>query len=331
MSAWLMLAAGNRRQHGGNLGYDDDPQRRYAWDSTVANCERPKPGDTIALWDSDVLLGASVVDAITTEDGHKERLRCPGCTQTSFKSRAKTLPRYRCHNADCRLEFDTPVTEQIPVTTYATNHEAAWQDLYGLVDAATLRSLCVHPKSQQSIRELDSDAFRMALVDRGATSPARLLEVAEGRHIPGGHQQTLVRVRVGQGYFRRRLLDLYGSMCALSGPLPSDVLEAAHLYSYAQIGVHHEHGGLLLRRDLHRLFDIGLLAVHPVRLTVDVDPVLMPFPPYSTLHDAPLTVKVPRDVVRWLGIHWERSRAEKLLPGPDAAGAATALVKKAQA
>jgi N-acyl homoserine lactone hydrolase len=45
-------------------------------------------------------------------------------------------------------------------------------------------------------------------------------------------------------------------------------LEAAHLYSYAASGVHHLDGGLLMRRDVHRLFDLGHHAVRPNSLTL---------------------------------------------------------------
>lgn len=75
-----------------------------------------------------------------------------------------------------------------------------------------------------------------------------------------------MRVRVGQAEFRLRLLARYGNVCAFSGPSPTAALEAAHLYSYAAEGRHHDDGGFLLRRDLHRLFDLGLLAVEPAHI-----------------------------------------------------------------
>ena len=65
------------------------------------------------------------------------------------------------------------------------------------------------------------------------------------------------------------------------GPAPAEVLEACHLYSYAEIGRHDIEGGLLLRRDLHRLFDQGLLAVTPDG-TIDVGESLKPYDLYST-------------------------------------------------
>lgn len=43
--AWLMLAAGDDREHRGNDGYDDAPSAHYSRDSTVPNHLLPRPGD----------------------------------------------------------------------------------------------------------------------------------------------------------------------------------------------------------------------------------------------------------------------------------------------
>lgn len=54
--------------------------------------------------------------------------------------------------------------------------------------------------------------------------------------IGGGHTVRQVSVRIGQPAFRAELVRKYGSVCAFSGPAPSEALEACHLYSYAEIG-----------------------------------------------------------------------------------------------
>jgi hypothetical protein len=94
----------------------------------------------------------------------------------------------------------------------------------------------------------------------------------------------------------------------MTGPTPPAALEAAHLYSYAEVGEHHDHGGLLLRRDLHNLFDTGLLAVDPGALTVDVDPEIQIFPSYAELNGRPLGVTVTARQRQWLGAHWQQHR-----------------------
>jgi len=79
-----------------------------------------------------------------------------------------------------------------------------------------------------------------------------------------------VEQRLGQGTFRSRVTDAYGRRCAVTGERTLPVLEAAHIKPYAQQGPNRVDNGLLLRSDLHRLFDRGLVTVEPERLTFQV-------------------------------------------------------------
>jgi hypothetical protein len=76
-----------------------------------------------------------------------------------------------------------------------------------------------------------------------------------------------IAVRRGQAGFRQRLLDAYGC-CAISGSEVEQALEAAHIVPYQGPGTNHVTNGLLLRADLHTLFDLGLLSIDPLSLTV---------------------------------------------------------------
>jgi putative restriction endonuclease len=79
-----------------------------------------------------------------------------------------------------------------------------------------------------------------------------------------------VERRLGRGTFRSRVTDAYGRRCAVTGERTLPVLEAAHIQPYAQHGPNRVDHGLLLRSDLHRLFDRGLVTVEPERLTFQV-------------------------------------------------------------
>jgi putative restriction endonuclease len=76
-----------------------------------------------------------------------------------------------------------------------------------------------------------------------------------------GYREVLSRVRIGQGAFRVCVLDGYQRKCAITGEKTLPVLEAAHIKPYAQSGEHKLSNGLLLRSDLHKLFDGGYLTV----------------------------------------------------------------------
>lgn len=76
----------------------------------------------------------------------------------------------------------------------------------------------------------------------------------------------LVRPRLGQGAFRIAVTDAYGRACAATGEHSLPALEAAHIKPFALDGPHEICNGLLLRADLHRLFDQGYVTVTPERV-----------------------------------------------------------------
>lgn len=304
--AWLVLAAGDDRQHGSNDGYFDVPDHHYSWDDTVKNHDVIAIGDRLAIWDKRCLLGASVIEDIIVERADKLRRSCPQCGKASIKRRKTKLPVYRCFK--CGAEFDKADERTEEVTTYRTVHDAGWVDLYGLIDAAALRQLCVSPRSQLSIRPLRWDAFSAAIGQCGPDiSKGRL--AARSATLQGGHRHTTVRVRVGQPQFRDALVRRHGLSCAFTGPTPEPALEACHLYSYAAVGEHHVEGGLLMRRDIHKLFDMGLLAIEPDTLTIDVSELLLGYPAYMTLAGTPLRAKVSSGHLRWIAAHWSLFRS----------------------
>jgi putative restriction endonuclease len=69
--------------------------------------------------------------------------------------------------------------------------------------------------------------------------------------------------RLGQGAFRVLVTDAYGKRCAFTRERTLPVLEAAHIKPYAAGGRHELSNGLLLRSDLHKLFDLGYVTVDP--------------------------------------------------------------------
>jgi len=74
---------------------------------------------------------------------------------------------------------------------------------------------------------------------------------------------TLVIPRRGQGTFRVAVTEAYARACAVTNEHSLPALEAAHIKPYAEDGPHAVNNGLLLRSDLHRLFDRGYVTVTP--------------------------------------------------------------------
>ena len=73
----------------------------------------------------------------------------------------------------------------------------------------------------------------------------------------------LIRPRLGQGAFRVLVTDIYGRRCAVTRERTLPALEVAHIRPYGDGGAHEARNGLLLRRDIHSLFDSGYVTVTP--------------------------------------------------------------------
>jgi putative restriction endonuclease len=84
---------------------------------------------------------------------------------------------------------------------------------------------------------------------------------------------TPVLVAPRLGAFRLAVTDAYARACAVTQEHSLPVLEAAHIKPFAHGGEHEVSNGLLLRSDLHRLFDRGYLTVTPEH-RIEVSPLL---------------------------------------------------------
>jgi putative restriction endonuclease len=98
--------------------------------------------------------------------------------------------------------------------------------------------------------------------DRLAAVPGAVQEqmaVAESERRYG--EPMLVLPRLGQGSFRVMVTDAYQRRCAITQEKTLPALEAAHIKPFSESGPHRVANGLLLRSDIHRLFDSGYVTV----------------------------------------------------------------------
>ncbi|MDA2920322.1 HNH endonuclease [Desulfobacterota bacterium AH_259_B03_O07] len=72
----------------------------------------------------------------------------------------------------------------------------------------------------------------------------------------------LAKVRLGQGAFRVLVTEAYNRKCAITGERTLPVLEASHIKPFSDSGPNSVKNGLLLRSDIHRLFDVGYLTIN---------------------------------------------------------------------
>lgn len=74
-------------------------------------------------------------------------------------------------------------------------------------------------------------------------------------------EPTLLTPRLGQGGFRALVTDVYNRRCAITGEKTLPALDAAHIWSFREGGPHEAANGLLLRKDVHSLFDAGYITI----------------------------------------------------------------------
>jgi putative restriction endonuclease len=99
----------------------------------------------------------------------------------------------------------------------------------------------------------------------------RLLEAAQGAPSSPLHgfaetqtrygAPTLITPRLGQGAFRIAVTEAYQRQCAISDGKVLPALDAAHIRPYAEGGSHTKANGILFRKDIHCVFDLGYATV----------------------------------------------------------------------
>ena len=75
--------------------------------------------------------------------------------------------------------------------------------------------------------------------------------------------EQVILPRLGQGSFRVLVTDAYARRCAISKERTLPALDAAHIKPFSENGPHEVNNGLLLRRDIHALFDQGYITISP--------------------------------------------------------------------
>lgn len=107
--------------------------------------------------------------------------------------------------------------------------------------------------------------------------------------------QRQITLRRGQSRFRTALMLAYSGACAVTESTVTSVLEAAHIDRYFGDHTNHVTNGLLLRSDIHTLFDLSALTISR-EFTVQLAPWLRESE-YGKLHDKPL--QRPSTPAKW--------------------------------
>jgi hypothetical protein len=292
--AWVFVMKSDaERSWAANRGYDDSAGIYYSYDSNVGNCKQVSKGDLIVVREDDHVAGWGFIEFIEVfPNSQKEISRCPKCNKTNFSRRKTISPANKC--ASCKFEFediDAQVTLET-VTAYRAFYANTWTEAARPVFRTELEEIIKTRDTFNAIRPLDRDKLPEFLDTISGRDVDLVMDIGEKEVeiILGGHVEATVRRRRGQREFRFKLMERFGEICAFSGEQPPQVLEAAHINSFSQTVEHHLNGGLLLRRDIHSLFDANLISVNPESWKIQIAPRLQSFETYRPLNGRSLLV-----------------------------------------
>jgi len=104
-----------------------------------------------------------------------------------------------------------------------------------------------------------------------------------------------------------------------------DLLEAAHIVPYRSEEHNHPSNGLLLRADIHTLFDLNLLRIRPNTYRIELAKEVMGDEVYRCLHGQILRLKQTRPSDECLKIRWSAYEDSSHQMRPEAAGSANRI------
>ena len=310
--AWVFVMKSDaERSWAANRGYDDSAGIYYSYDSNVGNSRQVSVGDLIVVREDNHVAGWGFVEYIeVTENSPKEIARCPQCRKTNFSRRKTISPANKCSN--CKFEFEDyeAHVSQESVTAFRAYYANTWTEAARPVYRTELELIIKTRDTFNAIRPLDRNKLMPFLETISGRDVDLSVDIGEQEAaiILGGHVEATVRRRRGQREFRFKMMKKYGEICAFSGEQPPQVLEAAHINSFAQTGEHHLDGGMLLRRDIHALFDANLMTVNPHSWEIAIAPRLQGFETYRPLNGGTLHIpsgKRPSKIL--LKTHYEQS------------------------
>jgi len=116
-----------------------------------------------------------------------------------------------------------------------------------------------------------------------------------------------IAARQGAPKFRKSLLVAFARTCCISGCNVVEILEAAHIRPYDGPNTNHVTNGLLLRSDLHTLFDLGLIRISSIGMKVVVHPHLHGHGEYAKYDGQKLIESSPAPSKKALAHHWNRN------------------------
>ncbi|MBB2147652.1 HNH endonuclease [Pedobacter gandavensis] len=262
--------------------YKDEAGKSYNYDSNVPNAKKIKIGDQAIIINKKIILGIAEIQDITITKGVKTILKCPECNSSNISKRLKLTPVYKCNDQHF---FDHPKSDQVDVTRYS----AKFQDSYVPVPNSSILLSDLRPfyvrnyNPNLSMQFVSNDVMSLFQqtswqFEKNTTtdlSPEITLNEPENPYIYNNEDERItverqLQARRGQKQFRDGLINRYGAKCMVTNCSILSIIEAAHINPYRGQKDNHGENGLLLRADIHTLYDLNLIAIEPISFTIHI-------------------------------------------------------------
>ncbi|MEO8535083.1 MAG: HNH endonuclease [Flavobacterium sp.] len=320
-SYWVLKSVSDEEQsYKSNDGYDDEFKNKYVYDNFVPNHKQIKTGDVVAIVNKKKVLGLAKISRIILYNSTKERRRCPECDNTSYSERITKLPKFKCTKGH---EFDVPSSETIEVIRY----EAFYSNTFILpqveVPLKLLRpyfhknyngNMSMQSLSKSFFINYFNDELKDLQKELSYPGPEDsnnyLGEILSDDYVPSEEDERpkvyqSIRQRRGQKKFREAVREMYGDKCVITGCEILDILEAAHINPHKGEKDNHATNGLLLRADIHTLFDLDLIGIEPKELKIHLSEAIKK-DGYEILQDKLLIVEAKKPSLSALEIRWQK-------------------------
>ncbi|NVJ22130.1 HNH endonuclease [Myxococcus sp. AM011] len=280
----MVLSYGEERGYAGNEGYADELESVYRYDSKVQNHLQIAKGDLLIICDKRQVLGVANVAKIDTAEATKRQKKCPTCGATVRTERKTLRPRFKCEEGHF---VDDVLSIEIPCIEYSAWFDGTFREIPegALISIEQVRAACINFNKQMAMQQVALSGLKefapalLPLIQQLASpGPIHGLTLAaadalEEPYVPNLEDERArvsreIRARRGQKVFRQSLRDRFGDKCLVTKCQLIDLLEAAHIVPYRGDNDNHVMNGLLLRADVHTLFDLDLLGIEPETLKI---------------------------------------------------------------
>lgn len=285
MNHWVLKSvADDDLSYISNDGHADELTTKYVYDNFVPNSLQIKKGDVAAIVNKEKVLGLVKISNILIYNSTKIRRRCPVCSNTNYEERKTKLPKFRCNKGH---EFEEPIKETVDIIQYEAFYsqsfilpkkEVTIDKLRQYHNNGYNRNMSMQSLSKSFFTEYFENEYNHLLHEvsypQAEDADNHLLsEILSDGYIPTEDDERSkiyksIIQRRGQKKFRDAVREMYGDKCVITGCEILDILEAAHINPYKGEKDNHVTNGLLLRADIHTLFDLDLIGIEPNQLKV---------------------------------------------------------------